>query len=355
MWSTWPWVTSTETGLSRCSRTTCSTPRWRPCPGRPRRTPRPGRWRRRSSSCPTARPGSLRSARCCLLRAGRRRAVEDGPSLLAPAPRPAHAYDDPDQCVGDGPRHRHRRREDHRQRGTARDRAGATTRNGFGRVDAGRHGLRPGRRAGARRRAVPRGDSRGGARLLHQAVRRARVRGAAARAAGARRMRCPPTRRLESINRVAAQLVEPHAVGDIKALVARLDALKPVIGLQREKRREERAAPARGVPRAQGRDRRRGGEDRRRDATGATAPTGCATCSPSGRLLPRLDKAADDELWHRFSERPHDLHPGPQGALRRDVGEARRRPGDQGAPGQGGRGAGRLDRVGSDRGAATAP
>ena len=48
-----------------------------------------------------------------------------------------------------------------------------------------------------------------------------------------------PDEALESINRVAAQLEEPHAVGDIKALVARLDALRPVIGLQREKRREE--------------------------------------------------------------------------------------------------------------------
>ena len=109
-----------------------------------------------------------------------------------------------------------------------------------------------------------------------------------------------PDEATESLKRVADQLVEPHAVGDITALVARLDALKPVIGLQREKRREDRArrleesrerkgaivAEAEKI--AAGRD-WRNGANRLRDLLA------------DWKQLPRLEKAADDELWHRFS------------------------------------------------------
>jgi len=109
-----------------------------------------------------------------------------------------------------------------------------------------------------------------------------------------------PDEATESINRVSAQLVEPHAVGDITALVARLDALKPVIGMQREKRREDRArrieesrdrkgaivAEAEKI--AAGRD-WRNGANRLRDLLA------------DWKQLPRLEKTADDELWHRFS------------------------------------------------------
>jgi hypothetical protein len=109
-----------------------------------------------------------------------------------------------------------------------------------------------------------------------------------------------PDEAIESINRVSGQLVEPHAVGDIKTLIGRLDALKPVIGLQREKRREDKArrveesrdrkaeivAEAEKI--AAGRD-WRNGANRLRDLLA------------DWKQLPRLDKAADDELWHRFS------------------------------------------------------
>jgi hypothetical protein len=109
-----------------------------------------------------------------------------------------------------------------------------------------------------------------------------------------------PDEATDSIKRVSAQLVEPHAVGDITALVARLDALKPVIGLQREKRREDRA--------------RRLEESRERKGEIATEAEKIAAGrdwrNGANRLrdllaewkqLPRLEKAADDELWHRFS------------------------------------------------------
>jgi len=109
-----------------------------------------------------------------------------------------------------------------------------------------------------------------------------------------------PDEATESLKRVADQLVEPHAVGDIKGLSGRLDALKPVIGLQREKRREDRArrieesrerknaivAEAEKI--AAGRD-WRNGANRLRELLS------------DWKELPRLEKAADDELWHRFS------------------------------------------------------
>jgi hypothetical protein len=109
-----------------------------------------------------------------------------------------------------------------------------------------------------------------------------------------------PDEATESIKRVSGQLAEPHAVGDITALVARLDALKPVVGLQREKRREDRA--------------RRIEESRERKAAivveAEKIASGRDWRNGANRLrelladwkqLPRLEKAADDELWHRFS------------------------------------------------------
>jgi hypothetical protein len=109
-----------------------------------------------------------------------------------------------------------------------------------------------------------------------------------------------PDEATQSINRVSAQLVEPHAVGDITVLVARLNALKPVIGMQREQRREDRARKieesrerkgaivAEAEKIAAGRD-WRNGANRLRELLA------------DWKELPRLDKAADDELWHRFS------------------------------------------------------
>lgn len=109
-----------------------------------------------------------------------------------------------------------------------------------------------------------------------------------------------PDEATESIKRVADQLEEPHAVGDITALIGRLNALKPVIGLQREKRREDKAkrieesrerktaivAEAEKI--AAGRD-WRNGANRLRDLLA------------DWKQLPRLDKTTDDALWHRFS------------------------------------------------------
>ena len=109
-----------------------------------------------------------------------------------------------------------------------------------------------------------------------------------------------PDEATESIKQVSAQLVEPNAVGDVVGLSARLDALGPLIGLQRSKRREERARKleesrtrkqeivAEAEKISQGKD-WRNGVNRLRDLL------------EEWKALPRLDKKHDDELWHRFS------------------------------------------------------
>jgi cell division protein FtsB len=109
-----------------------------------------------------------------------------------------------------------------------------------------------------------------------------------------------PDEATSSIARISEQLAEPHAVGDITSLVARLNSLKPVIGMQREQRRAERSAKveesrarknaivAEAEKIAAGTD-WRNGANRLRDLLA------------EWKELPRLEKSADDELWHRFS------------------------------------------------------
>jgi hypothetical protein len=109
-----------------------------------------------------------------------------------------------------------------------------------------------------------------------------------------------PDEATESINRVAEQLVEPHAVGDITALVARLDALRPIIGLQREKRREDRARRV-----EEARERKNAiVEEAEKIAAGRDWRNGANRLRDllaDWKALPRLEKSADDALWHRFS------------------------------------------------------
>ena len=147
---------------------------------------------------------------------------------------------------------------------------------------------------------VPRGHARGGARVLHPPLRRARLRGAAARAAGARRRPLPRRGHRSRSARSRPSSVEPNAVGDLVGLSARLDALGPLLGIQRGQRREEKArrleesrtrkteivAEAEKI--AQGKD-WRNGVNRLRELL------------DEWKALPRLEKKRDDELWHRFS------------------------------------------------------
>lgn len=109
-----------------------------------------------------------------------------------------------------------------------------------------------------------------------------------------------PDEAQESLAKVSEMLVEPHAVGDLVGLSARLDALRPLLGVQRDRRRADRA--------------RRQQESRRRKeaivAEAEAVSTGQDWRNGVNRLrdlleewkaLPRLERKADDELWHRFS------------------------------------------------------
>jgi Domain of Unknown Function (DUF349) len=109
-----------------------------------------------------------------------------------------------------------------------------------------------------------------------------------------------PDEATESIGRVAGQVSEANAVGDLRGLGARLDALAPVVGLQREKRREERArrleeARARKTQIAEEAERLAAGRDWRNGANRLR------DLLEEWKALPRIERAADDALWHRFS------------------------------------------------------
>jgi hypothetical protein len=109
-----------------------------------------------------------------------------------------------------------------------------------------------------------------------------------------------PDEATESIKKVSAQLVEPNAVGDVVSLSARLDALGPLIGLQRSKRREDRA---RKLEESRARKEQIVGEAEK-ISLGKDWRNGVNRLRDlleEWKALPRLDKKTDDELWHRFS------------------------------------------------------
>lgn len=104
----------------------------------------------------------------------------------------------------------------------------------------------------------------------------------------------------DSIKTVRAALTDARAVGDLEGLLARLDALQPLLAEQRAVRKAERAKQSSEAREAKekfvleaerlaaGND-WRGGVNRFRSLL------------DQWKTLPRLDRATDDELWHRFS------------------------------------------------------
>lgn len=112
--------------------------------------------------------------------------------------------------------------------------------------------------------------------------------------------RLAPEEAASSAKSLREQVVDAHAVGDLVSLAARLDALAPVIAVQRAARREERAQRsaeskaekekivAEAERLAEGTD-WRNGANRLRDLLA------------TWKELPRLDRATDDALWRRFS------------------------------------------------------
>ncbi len=109
-----------------------------------------------------------------------------------------------------------------------------------------------------------------------------------------------PEEARNSVKAVRNSVTGANAVGDLDALLARLEALTPVLNEQSEARKAERAKAqeaARAAKEqmvqeaealAEGTD-WRGGVNRFR------------TLLEEWKALPRLDRAADDALWHRFS------------------------------------------------------
>lgn len=109
-----------------------------------------------------------------------------------------------------------------------------------------------------------------------------------------------PEEAASSVKTVREQVSGAHAVGDLDALLARLDAMGPVIATQREARKAERAQKV-----AESRSEKeklvaeaekladsndwRNGANRLRELL------------DQWKALPRLDKSTDDTLWRRFS------------------------------------------------------
>jgi Domain of Unknown Function (DUF349) len=104
----------------------------------------------------------------------------------------------------------------------------------------------------------------------------------------------------QTVAKVRALVNEAQAVGDLDALVARLDALAPVIGERREARRAERAAKSAEAKQAK----EQIAEEAEQIARGNDWRAGANRLRDlltRWKALPRIDKASDDELWHRFS------------------------------------------------------
>jgi hypothetical protein len=109
-----------------------------------------------------------------------------------------------------------------------------------------------------------------------------------------------PDEAAEAVRNLRSQVVDANAVGDLTSLVGRLDSLLPVISQQRQARRAERAeriAAAKGEKErlvaeaeklAEGNDWRNGANRLRQ-------------LLDEWKALPRIDKAADEQLWRRFS------------------------------------------------------
>jgi len=109
-----------------------------------------------------------------------------------------------------------------------------------------------------------------------------------------------PEEAVESVKTVRAQVTDANAVGDLDALLGRLEGIAPVIESQREARRLEkaqRAAESRvqkekivaeAEKLAEGQD-WRNGANRLRELL------------DEWKALPRIDRSSDDALWRRFS------------------------------------------------------
>ena len=109
-----------------------------------------------------------------------------------------------------------------------------------------------------------------------------------------------PDDALASVRTVRAAVAGANAVGDLDGLLRRLDGLLPVIAAQRAARRAERTRHNEEIRAAKEQfvleaERLAAGNDWRGGVNRFRA------LLDQWKALPRLDRATDDELWHRFS------------------------------------------------------
>ena len=158
-----------------------------------------------------------------------------------------------------------------------------------------------------------------------------------------------PDDAMSSVTKVRESLVDARAVGDLIGLVARLDALGPVIANQRAARRAERAkqseqTKARKEHYVAEAEKLAAGNDWR-GGVNQFAPV------PAGRVEGASPAGSRDRrrAVAQVLQRANGVHPATQGALRPAVGAARGRAEDQGEAGRRSRGDRRHHRLGCRR------
>ncbi|MFC6154704.1 DUF349 domain-containing protein [Nocardioides yefusunii] len=109
-----------------------------------------------------------------------------------------------------------------------------------------------------------------------------------------------PDEAVTTVKQVREQVVGANAVGDLDGLVAKLDALGPVIATQREAKKAERAA--RNAESKVAKERIVGEAEKLAESTDwRDGANRLRVLLDEWKALPRLDKPTDDALWRRFS------------------------------------------------------
>ncbi|MCY7402153.1 MAG: DUF349 domain-containing protein [Nocardioides sp.] len=103
-----------------------------------------------------------------------------------------------------------------------------------------------------------------------------------------------------SVKALREQVVDANAVGDLTSLAGRLDALAPVIAVQRSARREERAQKA-AESKAEKEKLVTEAERLAESSDWRNGANRLRELLATWKELPRLDRATDDALWRRFS------------------------------------------------------
>jgi hypothetical protein len=109
-----------------------------------------------------------------------------------------------------------------------------------------------------------------------------------------------PEEAAESVRTVSAQVADAHAVGDLASLLARLEALTPVIEQQREIRKVEKAQRA--AESRTAKERIVGEAEKLAESNDwRNGANRLRELLDEWKALPRLDRSSDDTLWRRFS------------------------------------------------------